>query len=282
MAGLEDVCVHMLNAISDGIDSGLLDRLALSPTEFNETLHTMSLSVHDIAVKPASAAIASIIFTLELARMSVKADGDRELGTRIVFNVLLKCALVLVFASNALHILDSIDSIVTAIVERLSSVTPSDTPTEAVMLGDQMREAIENAGAIGQSGLMILVLIPFLVSQIAGVILIAVVYLRFMQLYMLTCFASLPVVLIAAEPTRTMGIGYFRRYAQISFQAITLTVGIVLYRAFMADMLRINDYTGEDLWAFVINNFGNFLIGSLMLGCLVMVSSTVSRAVFGE
>lgn len=282
MGGLDDVCVNMLNAIGNGIDGGLLDKLALGPAQFNEAMHAMSVRMHDTAVKPASAAIASIICTLELERTAAKADGDRELGVRIIGMTLFRCALILLFAGNALVILDGIDSVCTGIIARMNTAMPDTSPSEGLMLGDQMRDAIEKAGAIGQSGLMILVLIPFLVAQIAGVVLIAVVYLRFMQLYMLTCFASLPVVFLAAEPTRQMGIGYFRRYGQTSFQAIVLSFGIVLYRTFIGDILQIDDFTGEDLWGFIIDNFGNFLIGSLMLGCLVMVSTAVSRAIFGE
>lgn len=282
MAGLEDICVNMLNAIGDGIDSTLMDKLSLNPVQFNETMHAMSVNVHNTAVKPVSAAVASVVCTLELARVSARADGDSQLGTRIVFMTLFKCAIVLLFAGNALVILDGIDAVSGDIISGMTSLMPETSTGDDAMLGDQMRDAISKAGTIGQSGLMMLVLIPFLVSQIAGVILVAVVYLRFMQLYMLTCFASLPVVFLAADPTRQMGIGYFRRYGQTSFQAITLTLGIVLYRTFMADMLQIGEFTGDDLWGFIIDNFGNFLIGSLMLGCLVMVSTAVSRAIFGE
>ena len=283
MADLVEPCVNMLNAIGGGIDGTILDKLALGPDEFNAGLYQMAGSVHTVAVRPIAATIASIVFTLELARAAVRADGDRELGVRIIGMVLLKCALVLLFAQNAGLILEGIDAVVASIVRAMSGVLAAAPETGGQLLGDQMREAIEDAGLIGQSGLMVLVLIPFFVSQVAGVVLLAVVYMRFMQIYMLSCFASLPVVFMASEQTRAMGVGYLRRYGQVSFQSITLTVGVILYRNFIAEALRFDGYTdGSDLWQYVIANFGPLMLGAIMLGCLVMVSSATAKAVFGE
>ncbi|WP_140463218.1 MULTISPECIES: hypothetical protein [unclassified Bifidobacterium] len=283
MADLVEPCVNMLNAIGGGIDGSILGRLALGPAEFNAGLYNMAGSVHTSAVKPVSATIASIVFTLELARASTRADGDRELGVKIIGGVLLKCALVLLFASHAALILQGIDAVVSQIVSAASGVLAAAPGSETQLLGDQMRSAIEDAGLIGQSGLMVLVLIPFIVSQIAGVVLLAVVYMRFMQIYMLTCFASLPIVFMASEHTRMMGVGYLKRYGQVSFQAITLTVGVILYRTFVGEALRLDGYVdGGDLWQYIIANFGTLLLGAIMLGCLVMVSSATAKAVFGE
>lgn len=283
MADLVDPCVNMLNAIGGGIDGSILDKLALGPSQFNTAMHAMSITVHDIAVKPTASALASIVFTLELARASLRMEGDRELGVRIIGTVLLKCALILLFASHARLLLDGIDGITSSIITAMSGALSQAPGSESQLLGDQMRTAIEDAGIIGQSGLMVLVLIPFIVSQIAGVVLLAVVYMRFMQLYMLSCFASLPVVFMASEHTRQMGVGYLKRYAQTSFQAITLTVGVVLYRTFIGEALRLDGYAdGDNLWQYIIANFGTLMLGAIMLVCLVMVASATSKAVFGE
>ncbi|MBT1170698.1 hypothetical protein [Bifidobacterium sp. SO4] len=283
MASLVEPCVNMLNAIGGGIDGTILDRLALGPAEFSAGMYDMTSTVHAVAVKPVAATVASIVFTLELARASVRADGDRELGVRIIGTVLLKCALVLLFAQHAGLILQGIDGITSTIVKAMSGVLSNASGAESQLLGDQMRTAIEDAGVVGQAGLMTLVLIPFFVSQIAGVVLLAVVYMRFMQIYMLSCFASLPVVFMASDHTRSMGVGYLRRYGQASFQAITLTVGVVLYRAFIGEALTLGGYVeGSDLWQYVISNFGMLMLGAIMLGCLVMVSSATAKAVFGE
>ncbi|MBW3090097.1 hypothetical protein [Bifidobacterium miconisargentati] len=283
MSGLMEPCVNMLNAIGGGIDGTILDRLALGPAEFSASMYGMTSTVHAVAVKPVAATVASIVFTLELARASARADGDRELGVRIIGTVLLKCALVLLFAQHAGLILQGIDGITSTIVKAMFGVLSNASGVESQLLGDQMRAAIEDAGVVGQAGLMVLVLIPFFVSQVAGVVLLAVVYMRFMQIYMLSCFASLPVVFMASDHTRSMGIGYLRRYGQASFQAITLTVGVVLYRAFIGEALTLDGYVeGSDLWQYVISNFGTLMLGAIMLGCLVMVSSATAKAVFGE
>ena len=283
MADLVEPCVNMLNAIGGGINGSVLDKLALGPAEFNAGLYQMAGSVHTVAVKPVSATIASIVFTLELARASTRADGDRELGVKLIGTVLLKCALVLLFAQNAGLILQCIDAITSSIVRTMSGVLAAAPESGGQLLGDQMRGAIEDAGRIGQSGLMVLVLIPFFVSQVAGVVLLAVVYMRIMQIYMLSCFASLPIVFMASEHTRSMGVGYLRRYGQVSFQAITLTVGVILYRTFIAEALHLDGYVEDvDLWQYVISNFGTLMLGAIMLGCLVMVSSATAKAVFGE
>ncbi|KAA8830171.1 hypothetical protein [Bifidobacterium tissieri] len=283
MVDLVDPCVNMLNAIGDGIDGSVLDRLALGPTDFNAAMHTMAVTVHDTAVKPVAAMVASVVFTLELARASTRADGDRELGVRIIGSVLLKCALVLLFAGNAVLIIDGIDGITGEIMTRIGDAVQQGPEGVTEPLGEQMRDAIDDAGIIGQSGLMVLVLIPFIVSKIAGIVLLAVVYMRFMQIYMLSCFVSLPIVFLANEHTRQMGIGYLRRYAQASMQAVTLTVGVILYRTFIGETLRLDGYPdGGNLWQYIIANFGTLMLGAIMLFCMVMASTATAKAVFGE
>ena len=283
MVDLVDPCVHMLNAIGNGIDGSILDRLALGPTDFNAAMHTMAVTVHDTAVKPVAAMVASVVFTLELARASTRADGDRGLGVRIIGSVLLKCALVLLFAGNAVLIIDGIDGVTGEIMTRIGDAVQQGPEGVTEPLGEQMRDAIDDAGIIGQSGLMVLVLIPFIVSKIAGIVLLAVVYMRFMQIYMLSCFASLPIVFLANEHTRQMGIGYLRRYAQASMQAVTLTVGVILYRTFIGETLRLDGYPdGGNLWQYIIANFGTLMLGAIMLFCMVMASTATAKAVFGE
>lgn len=272
----------MLNAIGGGVDASVLGKLALGPAQFNGGLHRMAVMVHDTAVKPAAAALTSVVFTLELARTSVRADGDRALGVRIIGAVLLKCALVMLFASHARLVLDGIDGVVAAIVGRVDGVVSDPSGPVGEPLGDRMRPAIEDAGVVGQSGLMILVLIPFLIAQVASLALTVVVWMRFMQVYLLSCFASLPVVFLACDETRSMGAGYLRRYAQAGFQSVTLMVGVALYRGFIADAVRPDGFVdGSNLWQWTVANFGSLMLGSVMLVCMVVLSSSASRAVLG-
>jgi len=71
---------------------------------------------------------------------------------------------------------------------------------------------------MGQIPCLILLLIPFLVSKGATIVVTVVILLRFVQIYMLTAFNPLPIAFIAQEETRQWGINFFKQYASLVFQ----------------------------------------------------------------
>jgi hypothetical protein len=281
---VEDLCVYLLNAIGAGASASTLDQLSQSPQSFNSGLYDLSYQIADVAVRPVTSVLLAVIFSIELSRVASKIDGDRQLGVQVVASVMFKCTLVFLAASNANLFLKAINGVEGFIVGQMQATASSTGTLGAAKLGDNLRSSISAAGVVGQSGLMVLLLLPFLASVIAGVVLSVVTFMIFIQLDLMASFASLPIAFIASEETKQMGIGFFKRYASTLFQAAVLWLGILFYRKLIATTVQASDLktAGDDLWGFVISNFGNFFFGAILLIFLVMASSSTSKAILGD
>ncbi|MBW3089220.1 type IV secretion system protein [Bifidobacterium miconisargentati] len=279
---MEDFVIDMLNAIGGGVDQTVVDTLLQAPSEYSASLYQLSLTVATVAVKPIAAIVLSIVFMLELARASQKADGDRELSVRLIGMIMIKLTLVLLAAQNADLMLKGIDEVGSSIMGGVTSVATTTGNADTLGLGDQMKDAVKDAGVFGQAACLVLLIIPFLVSKLAAIVFTVVVMLRFIQIYLMTAFNPLPIAFIACEETRQMGIGYFKSYASIVLQCVTLYLSVVMYRQMVSDVMKPDSFNkGDSLSGWVIGQFGNLLLASVLLIGVVAISNSVAKRWLG-
>lgn len=234
------------------------------------------------AVKPITALVLAIMFTLMLANTSTGAQGDRELGVRIIAATMFKCALILVAAQNATLILQALNSLGSTLAGSASSINVAGSGGTA-NLGDQLRDSIASAGMVKQLGMMVILLIPWLAVVLSGVLCTVLIFVRFMQLYMLSAFASLPLAFLGHEDTKGIAIGYLKKYATTILQGVMLIIAVKLYQALIAGWLGSNvSYGGGDMWKFVISNTGKFFVAPIALIFLLFGANGMAKAVVRE
>ncbi|MBW3069619.1 hypothetical protein GZ998_08910 [Actinomyces sp. 594] len=281
---MEDAIVAMLNALS-GAAAGGTDDLLKTPGEYNTALYVAAVTIHNTAVKPITAVILSIMFVLMLASTSTRVEGDRELGVRIIAATMFKCVMVLVVARYSASILSAINSVSSTIATTANDVSVGGAADVGSNIGDAMRDDIADAGMVKQLGMLVILLIPFIVAEISGMLATVLVFVRFLQLYMLTAFSSLPLAFFGHEDTKPLAIGYLKRYATTSLQGVMLIIAVKLYQALLGGWLGNHvSYDGEttDMWNFVISNFGNFLIAPAVLIFLLFGANSIAKAIVGE
>lgn len=281
---MEDAIVAMLNALS-GAASGNTSDLLLSPAQYNDTVWQASLTIHNTAVKPITALVLSIMFVIMLSSDSARADGDRELGVRIIASTMFKCVIVLVAAQNAVLILNAINSMATTIGGAANTVNVGGSAGAGTKIGDLMRNDIVDAGLMKQLGMLVILLIPFIVAEIGGVLATVLVFVRFLQIYMMSAFASLPIAFFGHEDTKQIGIGYLKRYATAALQGVMIILAVKLYQALLGGWLGSNvHYVAgtTDMWDFVISNFGAFLVAPAVLIFLLLGSNSLAKAIVGD
>lgn len=279
---MDDWIVGMLNALGSS-GAGSTSDLLLSPADYNHSLWQASLTIADTAVKPISAVVLSIMLVLMLANSSTRVDGDRELGVRIIAATMFKAVLVILAAQNAVLFLDAINAIATSIASSANSIDVGTATQAGTQLGDQLRDKVSDAGLAQQLGILVILLIPFLVAKIVGVLATVLIFVRFLQLYMLTAFASLPLAFLGHDDTRSIGVGYLKRYATTALQGVMLIIAVKLYQALLGGWFGTNiKYDSTDMWSFILAHFGQFFIGPAVLAFLLVGASSLAKAVVGE
>ena len=274
-----DFIVGILNSIGSGVGDDLVADLLKTPAEYNADMYQLSLTVARSAVKPIASTILAIMCVLELARVSTRADGDR---VKLVAMAMFKLTLVFTAAQHSELMLQAIDEIGGSVLGGIQSSVDTSGASSGLGLGDSMRDAIDSAGWMGQIPCLILLLIPFLVSKGATIVVTVVILLRFVQIYMLTAFNPLPIAFIAQEETRQWGINYFKQYASLVFQCATLYLAILMYRTLVGGTLNPSKFKdGDSLSGWVMGNFTGLLLASVMLIGVVMAANSVAKKLFG-
>lgn len=278
-----DFIVSMFNAIGAGVGQDLVDQLLKTPEDYNASLYATSVAVADVAVKPLAAVMVSIVACLELTRVSQRAEGDTELGVKIIGMVLFKVALVFWAAQNSVMFLKAIDAAGKWVSDGLTQAAATSAPTVATgALGDSMRSEIDSAGFTGQIACLVLLIIPFLVSKVAQIVFTVVMVLRFVQIYMLTAFNPLPIAFLALEQTNQWGVNYFKQYASYIFQCATLYLAVLMYRVLVTGALQPGTFqAGDSLPGWVVQNFGQLMVSSILLIGMVVISNGVAKKLFG-
>lgn len=122
-------------------------------------MYQLSLTIARSAVKPIASTILAILCVLELARVSTRADGDRELGVKLVAMAMFKLVLVFTAAQHSELMLKAIDEIGEGVLGGIHAAAPTTGSASGLGLGDSMRDAIDSAGAMGQIPCLILLII---------------------------------------------------------------------------------------------------------------------------
>lgn len=279
---MEDFIVAMLNMIGGGgagsITAGLLSQ---APETWNPALYQLAVNVHGVAVKPLTSVVLAVMFTLELARNSTRIEADRDLGAKIVAGTMFKIALVFIAVQNAGLFIGMFNRVTQFLMQGVSSQMSFEVAGEGGQLGDLMRDQIRDAGVMGQAALFFLLVIPWLLSQLASVVFTVVLYVRFIELYALTAFQSLPFAFLVHEDTKPIGVGFFKSYARTSVNAVCVFVCLVFYQRIVVDAVRIPDSADKGMVAWVTGNFGNLMMAGILLFFVIAVSQRVSRAIAG-
>lgn len=281
---MDQFIIAMLNTLSQGASAGTTDDLLLNPAAYNATLYQAAVDLHQAAVVPITALVLAIIAVLELGSNAARMDsGDGQMGVRQITVTLIKVAILLTITSQATLLLGGIDEVVTRIANSANGLNVgAGTPTTP--LGDQLTDQVESLGITDQLTVLIILLIPWLAVAIISGVVIAMIFVRFLQLYLMTTFASLPMAFWGHQETKSIGTNYVRAYAAIALHGAVLIIAIKLYQASIGARLTqgITVAPDTDVFALVTGNIGQFFLGPLILGLLLFGSVKVSRAVVGE
>lgn len=271
---------YMLKALVS-LDTRNINGLSDSLKGHNPTIYKIVTDLHSTAVLPISAVVISIILVLELARNATHMEGDHQMGVKIIAATMFKSALLVVAAQNSMMFLNAINEVSTKIIAGISKAGNKNYKTGE--LPARVNKLIEDAGTVDQAGLVMMLLLPFIISIAAKVVIQVMVIVRFAELYIMTAFASLPIAFLGHPDTKSMGISYLQKYAAVSLQAATLMMAVALYSKFInfsGQFASIGAKQSLNDWMF--SNYTQFVICPVLLMILILSSGKFAKAIVGQ
>ena len=270
---------YMLKALVS-LDTRNINGLSDSLKGHNPAIYKIFTVLHSTAVLPISAVVISIILVLELARNATHMEGDHQMGVKIIAATMFKSALLVVAAQNSMMFLDAINEVSTKIIAGITKTNINNPPG---VLPARVNKLIDDAGTVDQAGLVMMLLLPFVITIAAQVVIQVMVILRFAELYVMTAFASLPIAFLGHPDTKSMGISYLQKYAAVSLQAATLMIAVAMYTKFI-------DFSGkfasigakQSLNDWMFTNYAQFVICPVLLMILILSSGKFAKAIVGQ
>lgn len=280
---MKDFIVSMLNSIGEGVDPGSMDLLTKTPTEFNRSLYYTAVDISNHVATPIAAAVLSIVIIIQFTTLAGKAEGDKQTMFKLICMTMIEACIILFFAQNAVMLLKSITQIGDWAVTTTQTYTGTPNLVHGEKLGDALSSAVDHAGLKGQMGALVILLLPWLASRVGTVVVTIFIYMRFIQLYLMTCFAPLPVSLLVNDHTRQMGIGYFKNFVQVTLQTAVLYIALVFYRKLSVGTVNASSFRdGMKFSDWCVNNFTGLILASLLLISIVTISNKATKALVGE
>ena len=183
------------------------------------------------AVRPIGYILLGLFFWFEMASWSqmVKSRGG-ALTQKIWLEALMKYLFALIMISASSQICDAILELLNIIVKVIAHVVPS-----------QLDKYQYAQGAIkGWFEKMIFGLVGGLAEFIANIILRIIIFLRYLDLYMLKAVAPLLVAFFMMDSLRSVTINFLKYFAASAFIGVILIVVSVVYSGLVTtDMLKV-------------------------------------------
>lgn len=191
------------------------------------------------AVRPIGYILLGLFFWFEMASWSqmVKSRGG-ALTQKIWLEALMKYLFAFIMLSASSQICDAILELLNIVVKVIAHVTPT------------IKTTIDSniSGGKGWFEKQIIGFVGFIVGKVSNIILGIIVFLRYLDLYMLKAIAPLLVAFFMMDSLRSVTINFLKYFAASAFIGVILIIVSVVYDSIVAaDILKVT--TGSsDSW----------------------------------
>ncbi|MEZ7623652.1 conjugal transfer protein TrbL [Streptococcus sp. 27098_8_22] len=191
------------------------------------------------AVRPIGYILLGLFFWFEMASWSqmVKSRGG-ALTQKIWLEALMKYLFALIMISASSQICDAILELLNIVVKVIAHVAPT------------VKTTIDSniSGGKGWFEKQIIEFVGFVVGKVSNVILGIIVFLRYLDLYMLKAIAPLLVAFFMMDSLRSVTINFLKYFAASALIGVILIIVSVVYDSIVAaDILKVT--TGSsDSW----------------------------------
>ena len=191
------------------------------------------------AVRPIGYILLGLFFWFEMASWSqmVKSRGG-ALTQKIWLEALMKYLFAFIMLSASSQICDAILELLNIVVKVIAHVTPT------------IKTTIDSniSGGKGWFEKQIIGFVGFIVGKVSNIILGIIVFLRYLDLYMLKALAPLLVAFFMMDSLRSVTINFLKYFAASALIGVILIIVSVVYDSIVAaDILKVT--TGSsDSW----------------------------------
>ncbi|MBM1152935.1 hypothetical protein JQC73_08300 [Enterococcus durans] len=202
-----------------------------------------------IVVGPLALSILALFILLEFQRISLKvegAGGAPMLGFEMIIKSFIKFAICYVVILRIQDILDGIIVITANLSAKVLAIGASGKVQNAT---EQVRRAVNDLDFWEKIVILLIMCILFLVALVVRVLIQVTIYLRFLELYIFSAMAPIPMGALPSQEFSSMTKSFFKNFAPTGLQATFIALVLIIYPMIFA---RIMKDVGEGIWGIIL------------------------------
>ena len=173
-----------------------------------------------------------------------------------------------------LALFDIVQGTISTIMTSAGFGTPNQTTLPAEMV-----TTIESCGFFESIPLWAVTLIGGLFITVLSFIMLMTVYGRFLQLYMYTALAPIPLSTFAGEPSQNVGKSFIKSYCAVLLEGAVIVLACIIFSLFASTPPVVNPDAAAvtQVWAYI----GELVFNMLVLVGAVKMSDRIIREMMG-
>ncbi|TBX32221.1 hypothetical protein EUZ95_07320 [Enterococcus durans] len=202
-----------------------------------------------IVVGPLALSILALFILLEFQRISLKvegAGGAPMLGFEMIIKSFIKFAICYVVILRIQDILDGIIVITANLSAKVLAIGANGKVQNAT---EQVRRAVNDLDFWEKIVILLIMCILFLVALVVQVLIQVTIYLRFLELYIFSAMAPIPMGALPSQEFSSMTKSFFKNLASTGLQATFIALVLIIYSMIFA---RIMKDVGEGIWGIIL------------------------------
>lgn len=242
------------------------------PSQFNPTLWNVVNTVNVSAVLPVANTLFGCFIMVDFIKILQRQETKGLEAIHMVVVIVFKLSIGMFIMKNIPYIIDSIFDIVAHITQAMGDVSSTSLSFNL----SNIEAALENAGFGTIVSLWAQSFIFDIVFSICNVITNLIIQLRYIEIYVFTAIAAIPLACITASSHEISGIGYnfVKRMSALALQVVFIMVVLFAYSALVSsDALGMN---GGNIDV----NMWSYLGYSLLLVIALFQTGSWSKALF--
>lgn len=208
------------------------------------TMYDIAHGAWENAVLPIGCGVLSLVFTVQLIKISQRMDGSQSVpAVREVVFLLVFFAVFTFLLQHSFELCQALYEVTRLAISRIVALFG----TGATLDLDAVSIVTEDDDVPSLLAMMLVAVVSWLVVVAAYVVALVVSWARCVQLYVYACFAPIPLSLLALEETRQLGIGFLRNFASVCIAGVVILVILVSFPVVLAGLNAASAGTGTPI-----------------------------------
>ena len=246
-------------------------QVGTTPAAWNAGVFSLIRQISETVILPIAGLILTFVATYELIQMLIDRNNLHDIDTWLFFKWIFKTAAAILILSNTFNIVNAVFDVSQSVIARSAGVIQGSTDITPDMLAT-LETTLEGMSLGSLVGLFMQSMLIHSTMWALNIIIFVLVYVRMLEIYMLTSLAPLPLATLSNREVGQMGQNYLKSLFAVGFQGLLILLCVGIYGVLVQGISTSGDPIGA-IWG---------CVGYTVLLCFMLFKTgSISKSIFG-